>query len=91
MPVGTCAATIDLNFGWASASEKSGENDRNTVAYKKRMENIHGEVKVVNKTGIKALNKKYKKTGTLTSEDFEEVNYKKVDMTNHKVPVKKKW
>ena len=70
---------------------RQGENDRNTVAYKKRMENIHGEVKVVNKTGIKALNKKYKKTGTLTSEDFEEVNYKKVDMTNHKVPVKKKW
>jgi len=70
---------------------RQGENDRNTVAYKKRMENIHGEVKVVNKTGIKALNKKYKKTGTLTSEDFEEVNYKKVDMTNHKVPVKNKW
>jgi len=70
---------------------RQGENDRNTVAYKKRLENIHGEVKVVNKTGIKALNKKYKKTGTLTSEDFEEVNYKKVDMTNHKVPVKKKW
>ena len=46
---------------------------------------------IVNKTGIKQLNKVLKKKGTLDSEDFEEVNYKKVDMTKHKPIVKKKW
>ena len=70
---------------------RQGENDRNTVAYKNKMKSVHGEVKMVNKTGIAKLNKKFKKTGTLDTEDFEEVNYKKVDRTNHKAPVKKRW
>ena len=70
---------------------RQGENDRNTVAYKKRMETAHGEVTYVNKTGIAKLNKKFKKTGQLDAEDFEKVNYKKLDMTGHKPPVKKKW
>ena len=70
---------------------RQGENDRNTIAYKKKMGTAHGDVKIVNKTGIAKLNKKFKKTGELTREDFEEVNYKKIDMTNHKAPVKKKW
>ena len=55
------------------------------------MKNVHGEARIVNKTGIAKLNKKYKKTGKLDSEDFTEVNYKKVDMTNHKPIIKKKW
>ena len=70
---------------------RQGENDTNTVAYKQKMANIHGDVKIVNKTGIAKLNKKFKKTGTIESEDFEGVNYKKVDMTGHKPPVRKKW
>ena len=70
---------------------RQGENERNTVAYKKRMANVHGDVKIVNKTGIAKLNKKLKKTGSLSKDDFEDVNYKKYDMTGHKAPVKKRW
>jgi hypothetical protein len=70
---------------------RQGENERNTIAYKKRMENAHGDVKIVNKTGIAKLNKKLKKTGKITEDDFDDVNYKKYDMTNHKAPVKKRW
>jgi hypothetical protein len=55
------------------------------------MKTAHGEAKIVNKTGIAKLNKKFKKTGKIDAADFEEVNYKKVDMTNHKPIVKKKW
>ena len=69
---------------------RQGDNERSTVAYKKRSMQ-HGEVKSVNKTGIAKLNRKFKKTGTLDTDDFENVNYKKVDMTGHKPPVKKKW
>ena len=29
--------------------------------------------------------------GKIDAEDFEEVNYKKIDITNHKPIVKKKW
>jgi len=70
---------------------RQGENDRSTPAYKKKMENAHGDVKIVNKTGLAKLNRKFKKTGSLTADDFDEVGYKKVDMTHHKAPVKKKW
>ena len=70
---------------------RQNENDTNTSSYKKKMKSVHGEVKVVNKTGIAKLNKKFKKTGTLDKGDFDDVNYKKVDMTNHKPPVKKRW
>ena len=37
------------------------------------------------------LNKVLKKKGKLAEKDFTQVNYKKVDMTNHKPIVKKKW
>ncbi len=70
---------------------RQNENQHNTIAYKKRMETAHGDVKIVNKTGIAKLNKKFKKTGTLDKEDFSAVNYKKLDITGHKPPVKKKW
>ena len=66
-------------------------NTMGTVAYKKRMANIHGDVKVVNKTGLAKLNRKLKKTGKLDKDDFSAVNYKKIDITGHKPPVKKKW
>ena len=55
------------------------------------MKTAHGEVRTVNKTGIAKLNKKLRKTGKIEAEDFAEVNYKKVDMTNHKPIIKKKW
>jgi len=32
-----------------------------------------------------------KKKGKLESGDFDEVNYKKVDLTDHKPIIKKKW
>ena len=70
---------------------RQNENTTNTASYKKRMKTAHGEVKTVNKTGIAKLNKKLRKTGKIGAEDFAEVNYKKVDMTNHKPIVKKKW
>jgi hypothetical protein len=70
---------------------RQNENDSNTGGYKKRMKTAHGDVKMVNKTGIAKLNKKYKKTGELNTKDFREVNYKKVDMTNHQPVIKKKW
>ena len=70
---------------------RQNENETGTASYKKRIKSAHGEGKIVNKTGIKKLNKIYKKKGTLDSEDFKEVNYKKVDMTDHKPIIKKKW
>ena len=70
---------------------RQNENEVNTVSYKRRMKNAHGEAKIVNKTGIKKLNKILKKKGNLDSDDFGEVNYKKVDMTDHKPIIKKKW
>jgi hypothetical protein len=70
---------------------RQGENERNTPAYKKKMAHVHGEVKVMNKTSLIKLNRKYKKTGEITSEDFDEAGYKKVDMTNHKPVLKKRW
>ena len=70
---------------------RQGENERNTPAYKKKMANVHGEVKVMNKTSLIKLNRKFKKTGEITSEDFDEAGYKKADMTNHKPVLKKRW
>ena len=55
------------------------------------MKTAHGEVRQVNKTGIAKLNKVLKKKGKIDKEDFESVNSKKVDMTNHKPIVKKRW
>ena len=48
-------------------------------------------VKVVNKTGLAKLNKQFKKKGTLEADDFEDVRYKTLDISNHKPPVKKRW
>jgi hypothetical protein len=70
---------------------RQNENDANSPVYKKRMETIHGEVRQVNKTGIAKLNKALKKKGKIDKEDFESVNSRKVDMTNHKPIVKKRW
>ena len=70
---------------------RQGENERSTASYKKKMESVHGEVTYVNKTGIAKLNKKLKKHGELTEDDFDDVGYKKADMSKHKPPVKKRW
>ena len=70
---------------------RQNENDANSPAFKKRMKTVHGDVMQVNKTGIAKLNKVLKKKGKIDSEDFETVNSKKVDMTNHKPIVKKRW
>ena len=56
------------------------------------MKTAHGDVHEVNKTTLKKLNKVLKKKGKLEAEDFAEVKFKnKVDMTNHKPIIKKKW
>jgi hypothetical protein len=70
---------------------RQNENDANSPAYKKRMKTVHGDVMQVNKTGIAKLNKVLKKKGKIDSKDFETVNSKKVDMTNHQPIVKKRW
>ena len=67
------------------------DNQYNSPSYKKRMANIHGDVKIVNKTGLAKLNRQLKKKGTLKADDFKKVGYKKIDISNHKPPVKKKW
>ena len=77
--------------GMMPSFTRQNENETTGPSYKKKMKTAHGEAKIVNKTGIAKLNKKFKKTGKLDAEDFQEVNYKKVDMTNHKPIVKKKW
>tara|TARA_E500000331_G_scaffold260975_1_gene251910 strand:+ start:4091 stop:5071 length:981 start_codon:yes stop_codon:yes gene_type:complete len=70
---------------------RQNENDANSPAYKKRMKTVHGDVMQVNKTGIAKLNKVLKKKGKIETEDFETVNSRKIDMTNHKPIVKKRW
>ena len=75
----------------APSFTRQSENERNTPAYKNRMKNIHGDVKTVNKTGLAKLNRQLKKKGTLEAGDFANLRYKKIDMTGHKPPVKKKW
>ena len=70
---------------------RQNENDASSPIHKKRMKTIHGEVRQVNKTGIAKLNKVLKKKGKIDKEDFESVNSRKVDMSNHKPIVKKRW
>ncbi len=77
--------------GMMPSFTRQNENEIAGPSYKKKMKTAHGEARIVNKTGIAKLNKKLKKTGKLDSDDFGEVNYKKVDMTNHKPIIKKKW
>ncbi len=77
--------------GMMPSFTRQNENETAGPSYKKKMKDAHGDARIVNKTGIAKLNKKLKKTGKLESDDFNEVNYKKVDMTNHKPIIKKKW
>ena len=72
---------------------RQNENATSAPSYKKMMETVHGDVHEVNKTGLAKLNKKFKKTGKLDlKDDFEDIKFKnKIDMTNHKPTVKKKW
>ena len=72
---------------------RQNENATSAPSYKKMMETVHGEVHEVNKTGLAKLNKKFKKTGKLDlKDDFDDIKFKnKIDMTNHKPTVKKKW
>ena len=72
---------------------RQNENSTSAPSYKKMMETVHGDVHEVNKTGLAKLNKKFKKTGKLDlKDDFEDIKFKnKIDMTNHKPIVKKKW
>ena len=66
-------------------------NAMGTDAYKKRMANIHGDVTVVNKTGLIKLNRQLRKKGKIEAKDFEGVRYKDVDMSKHKPVLKKKY
>ena len=77
--------------GMMPSFTRQNENETTGPSYKKKMKTAHGEAKIVNKSGIAKLNKKFKKTGKIDAADFDEVNYKKVDLTNHKPTVKKKW
>jgi len=72
---------------------RQNDNATNAPSYKKMMETVHGDVHEVNKTGLAKLNKKFKKKGKLNlKDDFEDIKFKnKIDMTNHKPTVKKKW
>ncbi len=70
---------------------RQSQNQSETVSFKERMKNVHGEVKTVNKTGIAKLNKALKKKGKIDSKDFDEVRYKTVDMKNHKPVIKKRF
>jgi len=72
---------------------RQNENATSAPSYKKMMETVHGDVHEVNKTGLAKLNKKFKNTGKLDlKDDFEDIKFKnKIDMTNHKPTVKKKW
>jgi len=72
---------------------RQNDNATNAPSYKKMMETVHGDVHEVNKTGLAKLNKKFKKKGKLNlKDDFEDIKFKnKIDMTNHKPTVKRKW
>ena len=70
---------------------RQGEHDKNSPIYKKRMANIHGGVTVVNKTGLIKLNRQLRKKGKIEAKDFDKVGYKKIDITGHVPPIKKKW
>jgi hypothetical protein len=78
--------------GMMPSFTRQNENETTGPSYVKKMKTAHGDVHEVNKTTLAKLNKKLKKKGKLDSEDFDEVKFKnKIDMTNHKPIVKKKW
>jgi len=70
---------------------RQNDNQYNSPGYEKKIANIHGDVKIVNKTGLAKLNRQLKKKGKIEANDFDKVGYKKLDITGHKPPVKKKW
>ena len=72
---------------------RQNENATSSTSYKKMMETVHGDVHAVNKTGIAKLNKVLKKKGKIDMKtDLDDVKFKnKLDLTNHKATVKKKW
>ena len=70
---------------------RQNENQYNSSSFKKRMVTAHGDVTVVNKTGLAKLNRQLKKKGKIEAKDFDKVGYKKIDITGHVPPVKKKW
>ena len=80
--------------GMMPSFTRQNENTTAGPSYKKMMETAHGDVHEVNKTGLAKLNKKFKKKGENLNlkDDFEGVKFKnKIDMTDHKPTVKKKW
>ena len=78
--------------GMMPSFTRQNENDTSTPSYKKKMKTVHGDVHEVNKTTLAKLNKTLKKKGKLEAEDFDGIKFKnKIDMTNHKPIVKKKW
>ena len=78
--------------GMMPSFTRQNENETAGPSYQKRMKTAHGDVHEVNKTTLKQLNRTLKKKGKLDSEDFDDVKFKnKIDMTNHKPVVKKKW
>jgi hypothetical protein len=78
--------------GMMPSFTRQNENETAGPSYVKKMKTAHGDVHEVNKTTLAKLNKKLKKKGKLDSEDFDAVKFKnKIDMTNHKPIVKKKW
>ena len=78
--------------GMMPSFTRQNENETAGPSYQKKMKTAHGDVHEVNKTTLKRLNKVLKKKGKLEKEDFEEVKFKnKIDLTNHKPVVKKKW
>ena len=78
--------------GMMPSFTRQNENETTGPTYQKKMKTAHGDVHEVNKTALKKLNKVLKKKGKLEAEDFAEVKFKnKVDMTNHKPTIKRKW
>ena len=73
------------------SSTRQNVRFENTVGHKKRMANAHGDVTVVNKTGLIKLNRQLRKKGKIEAKDFDKVGYKKIDITGHVPPIKKKW
>ena len=58
-----------------------------------KKKSLHGPIKVANKTTIKELNRKLKKTGKLTSKDFDNARYREFnreDLPRYELK-KKKW
>jgi hypothetical protein len=73
------------------SNTRQAEIQHSSPAYKKRMKNIHGPVKIVNKTGLVKLNRALRKKGKIEAKDFDKVGYKKIDITGHTPTIKKRY